>query len=78
MTKKNNKVEFIQLTVQENGPEDFRAFVYYKASRVTGTHELRGYGSSVLAACDDAMSRFSELESELENVENEKTNPERN
>jgi hypothetical protein len=77
MIKKNNKVEFIQLTVQEKGPEDFRAFVYYKESVCSDTYELRGYGSSVLAACDDAMSRFFEHESELENIEDEKNKPEK-
>jgi hypothetical protein len=73
------ELKFIQLTVQEKGPEDFRAFVYYKESVCSDTYELRGYGSSVIGACADAMSRFSELEAEaeLENVEWQKNKPEK-
>jgi len=77
MIKENTKLKFIQLTVQEKGPEDFRAFVYYKESDCSDTYELRGYGLSVIGACADAMSRFFEHESELENIEDEKNKPEK-
>lgn len=48
---------FIQLVVQSKSSDDYRAFVYCDDS--TGARwEIRGYGTTALAAAEDGMARF--------------------
>lgn len=60
---KKRKFIFVQLTVQEKGPKDFRAFVYYKEKLKSDTLEIRGYGETALKAAGQGMSRYFEEES---------------
>lgn len=54
------KPKFVQMDIQEkgNGDNDFRAFLY--CDYLDERFEIRGYGSTLVQAADEAYRRFTD------------------
>jgi hypothetical protein len=53
-------IHFLQITVQQKSPGDFRSFLDWADSETMTVYQLRGYGDTPGRAADDAWTRYNE------------------
>lgn len=59
--KKLSVPYFLKLTIQEKSKgEDYRAFLEWADREAMLVYEIRGYGSTPVAACEDACFKYNE------------------
>ena len=53
-------IQFLNITIQNKGGDDFRAFLEWTDSETMCIYEIRGYGDTPGKAADDAYARYME------------------
>jgi hypothetical protein len=53
-------IHFLNITIQNKGGDDFRAFLEWTDSETMSLYEIRGYDDTPGKAADDAYARYTE------------------